>query len=296
MKLSVIIPGFGPRRSQSLEQAERIRRGLKGVDAEVLVPDGTNVSVARNRGLDEAQGEWIAWVDGDDEVYTSWYDTMRSIASGNHDVDMVVLSYRLLCKNRETDFIADDALSNRECFMRELLSDVVCSYCYTKVIRSEFWKDVRFDGSLTVLEDFIAVPNVVAKVRRIDIEKIPAYGYIVHDDSLSNERVLGHRSEEVIRAAIRRAREWVNTEYADYAVVGTAMQCEQYLEKAELLGLEVPPFGKVPQGFIRRYLLKMIFGKTVGWRRKIKLLSAATGWWWPQKLAWQFHGVTYECR
>lgn len=48
-------------------------------------------SSARNRGLDEAKGEWITFVDADDSVNEDYLETMYDLVSPN--IDSVVCGY-----------------------------------------------------------------------------------------------------------------------------------------------------------------------------------------------------------
>jgi len=89
MKASVIIPGFGQRRDESLAKAEKIVQLLDSDDVEVIVPDGMNVGDARNHGLLESHGEWIAWVDGDDDITIEWVKIIKNL--GNVESDIVFL-------------------------------------------------------------------------------------------------------------------------------------------------------------------------------------------------------------
>jgi len=64
-------------------------------DARVRVVRQKNggVSVARNRGLDEARGEWIAWLDADDAYVPGALSHIAAIADANPDCQCLQFPY-----------------------------------------------------------------------------------------------------------------------------------------------------------------------------------------------------------
>ena len=66
IQLSVIIPALSGEQPKGIPDDPRI---------EVVLVEGVSpVGKARNEGLRRARGEYVAWVDADDEVADSWLE------------------------------------------------------------------------------------------------------------------------------------------------------------------------------------------------------------------------------
>ena len=69
------------------------------------------VSRARNRGLDEANGEWICFIDSDDAIeedyLSSMYDCIQETAC-----DIVMCGYRVIMENYTGDIVLSEEQMN----------------------------------------------------------------------------------------------------------------------------------------------------------------------------------------
>lgn len=266
MKFSVIVPGFGKDRSLAEAQAVRLS-GIVGGDAEVLVPDGSNVAEARNNGLRAARGEWIVWVDADDEVTADWFpEISRAIAAAERDgtVDDIILDMTVVTGARETlcrygrGYLVDPKV-----VVSDMLRDMrLGAHCWRHVMSRRLWEGDSFDG-LPILEDYVTLPRVLARARKIAYLDKPLYRYVVRNGSLCKSGEEGRHA--ALDTAARRARS-----AGGPANVG-AMVCAYGIlyDRLDADG--------TARRLIRRYLLQALCDSEVGCKWKLKFALAAIG-------------------
>lgn len=96
--------------------------GLKDTRFRVVHQDNQGVSVARNRGLEEAKGEFIAFIDSDDRVEKSYLEDMITPML-QHQVDLVVSG--LIQQYQDgtfKSFVSNKVLiAFNECFTKEFV-------------------------------------------------------------------------------------------------------------------------------------------------------------------------------
>lgn len=211
MKLSVIIP--------TLDGAHRFRvpdNVPSGVEVELVVVKGVSpVGKARNDGLCQATGDYIAWVDADDDVADDWLEKIASaIADG---IDCVVLDYiddnGAVWKWRETGKgILHDLILN---------SSLSCE-CWRFVTRRELWDGLFFGEGFKVAEDYRLMPEVISRVntwRRIGV----AYRYHWNESSLMRKASHAESLDRFV-AGVERYERWRGTEFEDAAFADAVHQ------------------------------------------------------------------------
>ena len=195
--LSVIVPSLTGEIPRSIPD---------GGSVEVVVVKGVSpVSAARNEGLRRATGDWIAWVDCDDEVTPSWSATiLREIEGiGDADIDVFCFGAAMVRADgtsatmRYCDERADVASLRYLC---DILRDVGGStWLWNKVFRRSLFDGLRFEGETQ--EDFRIMPRVLMRTRRVRTIPDVLYRYMRPSGSLTHAGG-GSRNAEGILAAI----------------------------------------------------------------------------------------------
>ena len=159
--ISVIIPF-----RNSAEWIERCYKSIKGSfeiicvndnstdGSEKLVPCINNehaqgVSGARNTGIEHAHGEWVTFLDADDEMLPNAYHTFMSAPKGdvvqfNHLRHYPSLGIKMKYANREGRYEIDNL---PKCWFG----------VWNKLFRADFIKDIRFNEDLQYGEDGLFV-------------------------------------------------------------------------------------------------------------------------------------------
>ena len=208
--MSVIIPvgsaEMWPRCRQSIEDS--IAHCGKAAEFEV-VPcidlERRGVSTARNEGLARATGEWIAWVDCDDEVAPTWCDTILREIEGIGDEDIDVLCFGAACiRANGTSATMRYCDERRDVAAMRYLRDILCdvggsTWLWNKVFRRDLFDGLRFEGETQ--EDFRIMPRVLMRTRRVRTIPDVIYRYMRPSGSLTHAGG-GARNANGILAAI----------------------------------------------------------------------------------------------
>lgn len=151
-------------------------------------------SSARNAGIDNAEGEYILFVDSDDYVKENYFSVINSYECNN---GLLVFTYDILTKSStKTRPISDSLLSDRTSRIDKckelILSRTINSPC-AKVFNKKLIDSVelRFDEKMPVAEDFNFCLAYLMKSESIMVINESIYCY-----DMTNETSLVHKRKE----------------------------------------------------------------------------------------------------
>lgn len=161
----------------------------KSNNIQLFTVENQGVSNARNLGIRQASGEYIAFVDGDDTVEPDFYEiAVAELDRGGYD--FVQGCYREVYPDKmlyPMRVDQDTELDDR----REMLEDFFCpetkrihNNVWDKVFRSDVARGVSFDIRLTVSEDEQYMFDVLLASHRIKLLKDMSINYIQRSSSV----------------------------------------------------------------------------------------------------------------
>lgn len=149
----------------------------------VIHKQNGGVSSARNAGLDNAAGEYIAFVDSDDYIKNDMYEKLyNALMKYNADVSICnMFSY-----NRSL-ILYPEMFSKKPDILSLYLSDVLCSPGIPgKLYKKSIIQSVRFDTSKKISEDYLFNYHVFKKAENAVAIKDELYCYFNREDSAVN--------------------------------------------------------------------------------------------------------------
>ena len=149
------------------------------------------VAEARNTGVRAATGDWIGFVDADDCVLPTMFETLYRLASQNN-CDIAQVGIRLVSSDQDPRALACPSESSERAriltsleALREMLETEEYALCSRLYARSLFRQDgTDFVPGLTC-EDRIANAKLIASAHRVAVSSREEYLYFTNQGSIS---------------------------------------------------------------------------------------------------------------
>ncbi|OKY52778.1 glycosyltransferase family 2 protein [Megasphaera cerevisiae] len=178
----------------------------------VIHQSNSGVSVARNRGLKEAQGEYIFFVDGDDYIESNMIESLF-IIQRKYYADIVQCGYfqemtdsNIVCPLGEFKELQLDKIAAIDKLIRtEDITNSVWNKLYTKDVIGQ----ISFNPEFEVAEDLLFNYEVMKKANCIVVYNIPLYHYVNRNSScmrtlLTNKHFQIFEVENIIYSDIQK--------------------------------------------------------------------------------------------
>lgn len=216
------------------------RYGEKYSNVRVIHKENGGVTSARLRGVEEASGQWIGFVDGDDQIEPDMYERLLANAR-KHGADISHCGYRMVFEDGRVHYFHntgavethDRARAVRELLSGERIEPGLCN----KLFRRELFRDWEMDETIRINEDLLMNYHLFSNTEVSVFNDWCPYHYIVRSTSASRAKLNHHKIYDPIRVKeiIRQASPASLREDAQKAYIDTCINIYHTLMCAGML-------------------------------------------------------------
>lgn len=161
------------------------------------------VTSARLRGVAEANGEWIGFVDGDDIIEPQMYEHLLKNALA-YGADISHCGYQMVFPSRVDYYYNTGRLVEQNCVtgLRDLLSgDFVEPGLWNKLYRRELFTGLaeRVDPTIRINEDLLMNYWLFKAAKSSVFEDVCLYHYVLRSGSAATSKINAHKLHDPLR-------------------------------------------------------------------------------------------------
>ena len=244
--------------------------------------DNSGVSTARNLGLEQANGEFIAFLDADDSIDDNYFEELITACQG---ADAAVCTVNL--EDESGKILSKFTLPNQTLVSTEALNYLLKRRCINsgpcaKLFRRTVLDRLRFP-TLKVYEDILFVIHAFANAQLIGITDKTRYHYYQHDDSAM------HRAVKAPPLDIVFATDYIMDFIVHYEILEdqctyiTLSHLFQYVQISIQMNQKNTSFLRAVRHLFWKYKGQLLFCKSFPAKEKIVYIFFLLGWLYQNK-------------
>lgn len=164
------------------------------------------VSSSRNYGLKQAVGQYVTFIDADDEIYPNTIKENINILLNNKNIDILQFPYYRVEKNGKIIKYASDVpiiyTSTIEIF-QDIVNDGPITWAsWGKIYKKDLYSKLLFYENMTINEDLYALIKIIDDIHCFYISTLGGYVYYYREGSACNSNYNCSKSLDYCRTTI----------------------------------------------------------------------------------------------
>lgn len=286
LQIIVVNDGSGDGTGEILDEYAR-----KDSRIQVIHQENGGVTRARLRGIAEAKGQYIGFVDGDDYIEPQMFARLMENMQ-TYEADISHCGHRMIYPSGMIEYYYNTGkmvVQNREQGCADLLEGgfVEPGLC-NKLYRRELFEGLTewMDTSIRINEDLLMNFYLFRKANISVYEDVCPYHYLLRRGSASKTRVNEHSLKDPLKVRRFLYQQTAQVPLWHQIAERSLMYCLVYSASCSLTDQKemIKPFRKEARKELRQRLWKTLRGNACGMKLKIMVLWTAV---WP----WSYYAV-----
>lgn len=161
---------------------------IKDSRVKVFHTENRGLSAARNLGIRESSGDYIAFIDSDDWIEPDMYEVLlRRLEETGADIS--ACGYDVVSGRKTAEWRPKEKVYDSTEALKALLSDAINNNAWNKLFRRKVFQSVADNGSIFPegknYEDITVMHRIVVEARSVAVVEKPLYHYRMRPDSIS---------------------------------------------------------------------------------------------------------------
>lgn len=206
----------------------------------VITKENGGLSSARNEGIKQSTGEYIAFIDGDDFVHPQYIEKLYNTLS-SFDADMSVCGIEIVDENGKiTDKLSTGAIYKPYCpFTREKLSPIeverryyteengfIFVVAWNKLYKRQIFENLLYDEG-KIYEDEYLFSTLLRKCREISFVTDKLYFYVQRNNGITSKSKQRDKFQYISEIFYRRISIYENEQNQELIT----RACEKFLRQ-----------------------------------------------------------------
>ena len=153
----------------------------------VIHKENGGLSDARNRGIEEARGEYLGFIDSDDYIDPDMYEVLYETLT-KHDADMSMCGVYELYDGqeaRQVDKISDFSCTPEEAMKIVIDGQINYAYAVNKLYKRELFDEIRYPVG-KIIEDAFVILFLLEKTKKVALTDARKYYYFHRENSITS--------------------------------------------------------------------------------------------------------------